>query len=251
MTLISLFLLAALLPYLSHSASVEVGIVNGTEVKPHSRPYMVSIQKKRKHVCGGFLVSEKFVMTAAHCRKKIKQLTVVLGAHDLSNKKDGSIRMKVKKYYRHPDYNIDTHDNDIMLLKLRGRAKKSKTVNWISIPKRNEDIKTNTVCSVAGWGRTGSFKSGSNRLLETKITIVAKKQCKKLWENYLTRRMVCAVHPGGSCKGDSGGPLVCGDIAVGIVSFGQKNMCDAPTKPKIFAKISAFLPWIKSIIGKV
>ncbi|KAL0160266.1 hypothetical protein M9458_043994, partial [Cirrhinus mrigala] len=48
---------------------VDVGIVNGTEVKPHSRPYMVSLQKGCKHVCGGFLISDRFVMTAAHCRK--------------------------------------------------------------------------------------------------------------------------------------------------------------------------------------
>ncbi|XP_036442981.1 granzyme B-like [Colossoma macropomum] len=251
MTLISLLLMAALLPHLSHSASVEVGIINGTEAKPHSRPYMVSLQKKGKHICGGFLVSEEFVMTAAHCWKKKKRLTAVLGAHDLSDKKEGSIRMKVKNYYPHPKYNAGTHDYDIMLLKLRGKAKKSKTVKWISIPKTKEGIKANSVCSVAGWGRTGSFKSGSNRLMETKITIVAKKKCKKLWENLLTPRMICAVHPGGSCRGDSGGPLVCGNTAMGIVSFGQRNKCDAPTKPKIFAKISAFLPWIKSIIGKV
>ncbi|XP_036443022.1 mast cell protease 1A-like [Colossoma macropomum] len=251
MTLISLLLLAALLPYLSHSASVNVGIINGTEAKPHSRPYMVSLQKHGSHVCGGFLVSEEFVMTAAHCRENEGILTAVLGAHDLSNKQEkGSVRMEVESYYRHPNYNADTVDSDILLLKLRGKAKQSQTVNWMSIPKTNEDIKANSVCSVAGWGRTGSSKPTSKRLMETKITIVAEKECQKLWKNFLTPRMICALHPGGTCKGDSGGPLVCGNTAVGIVSFGQ-DKCDAPTKPEVFAKISAFLPWIKSIIGKV
>ncbi|KAI4891455.1 hypothetical protein NFI96_031880, partial [Prochilodus magdalenae] len=179
-----------------------------------------------------------------------RQLTAVLGAHDLSKKEDGSIHKEVKTYYPHPQYSASQHDYDIMLLKLHGKVERSKTVNWISIPKKNEDIRANSVCSVAGWGRTGSFKPVSNRLLETKITIVAQAKCKKLWKKYPTPRMVCAVHPGGTCKGDSGGPLVCGNTAVGIVSFGEKDMCDAPTKPKIFAKISAFLPWIKSIIGK-
>ncbi|XP_036442894.1 granzyme B(G,H)-like [Colossoma macropomum] len=134
---------------------------------------------------------------------------------------------------------------------LRGKAKQSKTVNWISIPKTNEDIKANSVCSVAGWGRTGSSKHGSKRLVETNITIVDETECNKLWENRLTPRMICAPHPGGSCKGDSGGPLVCGDTAVGIASFSQKDKCDAPTKPKIFTEISEFLPWIKTVIGKV
>lgn len=44
-----------------------VGIINGTVVQPYSRPYMVSVQKGQEHICGGFLVSESFVMTAAHC----------------------------------------------------------------------------------------------------------------------------------------------------------------------------------------
>ncbi|KAL0151347.1 hypothetical protein M9458_053341, partial [Cirrhinus mrigala] len=69
MTIISLLLLASLLPHLTFTAHVDVGIVNGTEAKPHSRPYMVSLQNNiRQHKCGGFLISDRFVMTAAHCR---------------------------------------------------------------------------------------------------------------------------------------------------------------------------------------
>ncbi|KAL0151343.1 hypothetical protein M9458_053337 [Cirrhinus mrigala] len=70
MTIIFLLLLASLLPHLTFTDHVDVGIVNGREVKPHSRPYMVSLQKNLKHACGGFLISDEFVMTAAHCRKE-------------------------------------------------------------------------------------------------------------------------------------------------------------------------------------
>ncbi|XDV22399.1 hypothetical protein PO909_027300 [Leuciscus waleckii] len=63
--IVSLLLIVTLLPYLS--LPVDVGLVNGTEARPHSRPHMVSIQRSNKHKCGGFLVSEQFVMTAAHC----------------------------------------------------------------------------------------------------------------------------------------------------------------------------------------
>ncbi|KAL0160275.1 hypothetical protein M9458_044000, partial [Cirrhinus mrigala] len=69
MTIISLLLLAFLQPHLTFTARVKVGIVNGTEAKPHSRPYMVSIQWNERHTCGGFLISDEFVLTAAHCWK--------------------------------------------------------------------------------------------------------------------------------------------------------------------------------------
>ncbi|KAL0151328.1 hypothetical protein M9458_053322 [Cirrhinus mrigala] len=105
MTIISLLLLASLLPHLTFTAHVKVGIVNGTEAKPHSRPYMVSIQENKEHVCGGFLISDKFVLTAAHCRIEHEILTAVVGAHNLKNENEGSVRIRVKSYHKHPDYN--------------------------------------------------------------------------------------------------------------------------------------------------
>ncbi|KAF4097679.1 hypothetical protein G5714_021687 [Onychostoma macrolepis] len=59
----SLLLLTSLLPHLTFTARVNVGIVNATEAKPHSRPYMVSVQKNWHHICGGFLISDEFVLT--------------------------------------------------------------------------------------------------------------------------------------------------------------------------------------------
>ncbi|KAL6469337.1 hypothetical protein MHYP_G00228610 [Metynnis hypsauchen] len=247
MALIPLLLLAALLPYLSHSASVNVGIINGTETSPHSRPYMVSIQKYGSHACGGFLVSTQFVMTAAHCWNRREKLTAVLGAHDLSNKA-GAVRMEVASYYPHPLYNSVTMDYDILLLKLLGAVKMGQTISPITLPQSNQDIPVNTICIAAGWGRIGTFKPISNRLLETKIRIISSKECKLVWGQYANSQKLCAVHPGGVCSGDSGGPLVCENIAVGISSFIQSGGCDKPTLPNVFAKISAFLPWIKSEI---
>uniref|UniRef100_A0A673JM59 Si:dkey-78l4.13 n=1 Tax=Sinocyclocheilus rhinocerous TaxID=307959 RepID=A0A673JM59_9TELE len=239
-------ILIFLFPFL---ASVQVGIVNGTEAKPHSRPYMVSVQSYNKHKCGGFLVSEQFVMTAAHCFKEGEKLTVVVGAHDYTH---SSRHMDVKFYHIHPGYESKRLLNDIMLLQLHEKVNKSKNVNWISIPKKNKDIKTKVKCSVAGWGKKNTKGAASAKLMEVDVTIIDAKECKKYWgKNYSTSRMVCAGGRGGFCQGDSGGPLVCNNLAVGVVSFNELNNCNSPKLPNVYTKISKFLSWIKAILEGV
>uniref|UniRef100_A0A8C1L8J1 trypsin n=1 Tax=Cyprinus carpio TaxID=7962 RepID=A0A8C1L8J1_CYPCA len=213
---------------------VNVGIVNGTEAKPHSRPYMVSLQKYFKHVCGGFLISDEFVLTAAHCNKE--GLTAVVGAHDLKKDK-GSIHIRVKSYHIHPDFNFHTLLNDIMLL--RKEVEQNKIVKRISIPTQEGDIEADSVCSVAGWGRLGLKGKKSDLLMEVDVKIMNNTELS-------LQSLICV-----SSQGDSGGPLVCGDTAVGITSFGDPKACNSRTRPEVYAKISAYLPWIHSIIANV
>ncbi|RXN31071.1 complement factor D-like protein [Labeo rohita] len=155
MTIISLLLLASLLPHLTFTAHVDVGIVNGKEAKPHSRPYMVSLQINGHHHCCGFLISDEFVMTAAHCQKN-QVMTAVVGAHDLKNKNERSVCIGVKSYHKHPDYSNESNLNDIMLL-----------------------------------------------------------------------------------RGDSGGPLVCGNTAVGVMSFGDRERCNSPESQTLTVVVGA------------
>ncbi|KAL6468719.1 hypothetical protein MHYP_G00222430 [Metynnis hypsauchen] len=250
MALISLLLLAALLPHLSHSASVDVEmlIVNGTEAKPHSRPYMVSVQGNKKHMCGGFLVSPLFVMTAAHCWKSLKEtrVTAVIGAHDLNG--NDFDRIPIKEHHINPKFR-DGNDpsNDIMLLKLERSAANSKNAALIAIPEINGDTKEGELCTVSGWGRTRTNGTPSNVLLEAKIRVFSNKDCKAHWD---FKNILCAGgYHRGFCTGDSGSPLVCNRTAVGIASFFDKDNCDTPKKPNGYTNISAFLPWIRGIIN--
>ncbi|XP_042567796.1 granzyme B-like isoform X1 [Cyprinus carpio] len=250
MTIISLLLLASLLPHLTFTAHVNVGIVNGKEAKPHSRPYMVSLQINGHHNCCGFLVSDEFVLTAAHCQKKNEILTAVVGAHDLKKMTEGSVRIRVKSYHQHPDYNRDTNLNDIMLLRLQEKVKLSQNVEPISLMNNKKDIKPGTACSVAGWGKLKFKGSASDRLMEANMKIMKNTQCKNKWKGrkYSVSKMMCVFGCGGSCKGDSGGPLICGDTAVGVTSFGDANVCNSPEHPNVYTKISAYLKWIRKII---
>ncbi|KAI4900952.1 hypothetical protein NFI96_020778 [Prochilodus magdalenae] len=247
----SLLLLTALLPRLCHSASVNVGIVNGTEAKPHSRPYMVSIQINKRHICGGFLVTEQFVMTAAHCKNPVTnwaQMTVVVGGHDLRNVLE---RVQVKEHYSHQNFTNDLNNpfNDIMLLKLEKSIENSKNAAQISIPEKNEDIEQNTDCSIAGWGLLeNDLKEPSDVLREANVTMLRSSKCLAEWKN---SNILCTdVHHGGFCLGDSGGPLVCSNVAVGIISV-VNGKCETPSKAYAYTKISGFLPWIREIISRM
>ncbi|XP_026091701.1 complement factor D-like [Carassius auratus] len=241
MTIISLLLLASLLSHLNFT----VGIVNGWEAKPHSRPYMVSIQSNGIHVCGGSLISDQWVLTAAHCWNRNENLTVVVGAHDLRESKN-SDHIGVKSYIQHPSYSGFYISNNIMLLKLQEKVNiNNNYVKSISLPKNGEDVKTNTFCSVAGWGQLEIEGPKSDRLMEANVCIMNESECHKRWGNlFLETQMMCAHGHGGSCRYDSGGPLVCGDTAIGVTAFGDSSLCNSPKKPNVYIKISEYIPWI-------
>uniref|UniRef100_A0A8C1JKJ7 trypsin n=1 Tax=Cyprinus carpio TaxID=7962 RepID=A0A8C1JKJ7_CYPCA len=229
MIIISLLLLASLLPHLTFT-------VDGTEAKPHSRPYMVSVQSNKTHICGGFLISDEFVLTAVtavHCMMKL----IVVGAHDLRNSKN-SDRIGVKSYIPHPSYTIHLPWNDIMLLRLQEKVNLNNDVKWISLPKKGEDVEVNTLCSVAGWGQLQTNGPLSSLLMEANVHIMNNSECYKRWgQTYYS--------------GDSGGPLVCGNTAVGVTAFGYISLCNSPEKPNVYIKISPYIPWINSIIRNV
>ncbi|XP_067255107.1 mast cell protease 4-like [Chanodichthys erythropterus] len=253
--IISLLLLASLLPHLTFTAHVNVGIVNGTKAKRHSRPYMVSLQEFGDHICGGFLISDQFVLTAAHCWNKYDNLMVVVGAHDLKKSKS-SDHIRVKSYIPHPNYRPTNkphhHDADIMLLKLEKRVKLNNKVGVIPLPKKGEDVKADTACSVAGWGDLVTNGSGSNLLMEAKVSVMNNTECRNRWGAlYSVSQMICVYGYGGSCNGDSGGPLVCGNTAVGITSFGSRRHCNSPKQPEVYTKISEYIEWINKVTGNV
>ncbi|XP_055072767.2 mast cell protease 1A isoform X1 [Misgurnus anguillicaudatus] len=246
--IILMLLLGTLLPHLTLTEYANVRIINGTEAKPHSRPYMVSVQKNGHHFCGGFLVSEQFVITAAHCFIYGDKLKVVVGAHELNRKSDP---IAVKFYHIHPDYNSKELLNDIMILQLNKTIEYNKTIKSIPIPEKDKPIEAKTKCSVAGWGAQKTSGSASKQLMEVNVTIFDDEECQKKWKNQTTSSMVCTFGKGGFCQGDSGGPLVCNGTAVGVVSFNENNNCDKPTRPNVYTRISKFLTWINAILKGV
>ncbi|KAG7241716.1 hypothetical protein INR49_025181 [Caranx melampygus] len=211
---------------------------------------MASLQIQGKHNCGGILIREDFVLTAAHCQDS-QPLTVVLGAHNISKKEKSQQLIQVGRYYPHPNYN-GKYDYDIMLLKLKNNATLNKYVKPIGLPKKNGKVPANVQCVVAGWGRTGVNKPASDVLRETTEKIQFSAECKNIWQQYFdTERMICTKFDkkkGGICQGDSGGPIICNSKPQGLTAFTLAEDCNNPKYPHVFTKIPFFLPWIKKIM---
>ncbi|XP_050933449.1 granzyme G isoform X11 [Lates calcarifer] len=163
-----------------------------------------------KSHCGGFLLNEDFVMTAAHCQAK--SYTVFLGVHDM-NKVTGIQRISVKDTFPQKDYNKMEHKHDIMLLKLSSKANVSNTVRPIALADQGNGSLPKS-CSVSGWGRNDrNSKYMSLKLMEVSVTLTDNELCRG-------KKIYCSEGEAGPGEGDSGGPLVCEDgKAYGVVSY--------------------------------
>uniref|UniRef100_A0A3Q3VKL9 Peptidase S1 domain-containing protein n=1 Tax=Mola mola TaxID=94237 RepID=A0A3Q3VKL9_MOLML len=241
-------LLRILLFHLLTSLGSE--IINGKKVPDDLMLYMASVQDSSgRHICGGFLINEDFVVTAAHCRKPT---SVVLGTHNLKKINNGTNRYSVETC-EHPSYVNVKSGNDIMLLKLSKKAQLGNRIQPVQLPKAETKLKDKTKCRVAGWGLTKTRGQVTAVLQVADVPFVDLEVCKTKWNEVpftLPNNVICAGGfnaKKGFCRGDSGGPLVCGREAVGVVSFNMKRNCDYPNVPNVYTDISKYLDWIKEI----
>ncbi|XP_038166109.1 granzyme C-like isoform X1 [Arvicola amphibius] len=243
-----LILLTFLLPL---GAGAEE-IIGGHEVKPHSRPYMAFIEfvkdDGKRYRCGGFLVKDNFVLTAAHCMGS--SMRVTLGAHDISIQEETQQILAVADAIPHPDYNPNDISNDIMLLKLERKAKRTKAVSPLNLPSSKVHVKPGDMCYVAGWGQLAPKGKFPNTLHEVELTIQKDQDCESKYpDGYNKAIEMCVGDPKikrASFMGDSGGPLVCKKAAAGIVSYGRAD----GSAPRVFTKVSSFLSWIKKTMKR-
>ncbi|XP_060031245.1 granzyme B-like isoform X3 [Erinaceus europaeus] len=221
-------------------------ILGGHEARPHSRPYMACLkisEKVSECFCGGFLIREDVVLTAARCNQR--SITVILGAHNISKTESTQQVIPVSRAIPYLNYNVH---NDIMLLKLERKAKLTSAVQLLRLPTPKAQVRPGQVCSVAGWGRTaGCNKKHPNTLQEVELMVHNDSQCQRHHKSYSKATQLCAGGLQGHksfLQGDSGGALVCNGVAHGIVSYG--DVCGE--KLGVYTRISSYMLWIKEIL---
>lgn len=208
---------------------------------------MASLQLRGRHGCGGLLIREDYVLTAAHCQIPVP-FTVVLGIDSLTDNETTKQTFTSVRSFPHPNY--DGHANDIMLLKLNARANLTAAVQLISL--QSNRLGTGKKCITAGWGDIGDNNTLPNRLQEVNVTILSQRRCRGRWGAVpIIRTMVCGTGAGnfqGFCSGDSGGPLACDGAAAGVVSFSGRR-CGDPRTPDVYTRISSFRDWILNVMN--
>uniref|UniRef100_A0A1I8GRS9 Peptidase S1 domain-containing protein n=1 Tax=Macrostomum lignano TaxID=282301 RepID=A0A1I8GRS9_9PLAT len=256
----------------SAAAKADLAVTDSTpslpkrsrEAAPHSWPWMASLRDSSdRHHCGGSVITERWVLTAAHCFNESEDPTmwsVDAGRHCHNCSEPAVQRRALAEVVIHPAYNASTLEADLALLLLEspldfsGSAVALATLAASAAP---ED----SVCIVTGWGLPRMDAAEAEQpinLQEVAVPIVPASVCSD--EDHYgdavdAGSVLCAGYElggGDACKGYSGGPLVCRDggaswLLHGVTSWGDG--CALPRKPTVYIRVEAFIDWIRQTVS--
>lgn len=240
-------------------------IVGGKDATPGSIPWQAMLYEVQAQAfCGGSLISPRWVVSAAHCialfRKlygrqlNMNELFVKLGKHDRLYSDREEIISGVENWIIHPNYNDNSFDNDIVLLKLNSRISYTGFTKPICLGTlhylQTRAYNGFTMGSVSGWGELRYEGERPRYLQVLTLPIQTQTTCKASTTQTITDNMFCAGYAqettADSCRGDSGGPFAVHIdqrwYLAGIVSWGEG--CARPGKFGVYTKVGNYHQWI-------
>ncbi|KAL9985589.1 hypothetical protein ACROYT_G008011 [Oculina patagonica] len=238
------------------SRPVGARIVGGTQAQNGSWPWMAMLAYAGgSQFCGGSLIGEQWVLTAAQCVDGFSpsQIVVRMGAYKIT---DIAQELEVERIIMHESFDIVTYENDIALLKLKTEVTLGTSVGLVCLNKDN--TLASGTCCITGWGwLEENAQSQPDYLQEASVELIGVSECntEPYHPDAIFSTMLCAglLPEGGvdACQGDVGGPLVCeGDgkwYLTGVTSWNEG--CARPEKPGVYTKVLRFVDWIYAISG--
>uniref|UniRef100_A0A3P9LBP1 Peptidase S1 domain-containing protein n=1 Tax=Oryzias latipes TaxID=8090 RepID=A0A3P9LBP1_ORYLA len=258
--------------FLLSAADAEVKDLCGTAPlrKPHTRiiggedapagvwPWQASVNNNST-LCGGSLISRRWVLTAARClSRSADNVVVFLGRDTQMGPNPHEVTRWVSKVIQHPDYDPGTHKNDLGLLRLSTPVNFTDYIRPVCLAAKRSFFVDGLSCWVTGWGapQTHAPLPPPQRLQQVSVPIVSNIQCNAAYgTGKVTTRMMCAgpdFRGKGFCEGDFGGPLVVSNgnrwIQAGVASF--VTGCGYPDYPGVYTRVSRYQTWINNHTGE-
>ncbi|XP_030607817.1 vitamin K-dependent protein C [Archocentrus centrarchus] len=253
-------LLATSTSYTKPMEGLRPWMVGGQVGKKGESPWQVLVLDYRSRFhCGGVLIDESWVLTAAHCLENSLTFSVRLGDYERLRYEGSEVTVEVIKAFKHPNYNSRTVDNDIALLRLQTPAQVTDYIVPICLPGREMAERVlhlnGTITVVTGWGKEdmNSTAQYSSALNVIEIPLVSHSICtQQMFPHRISNNVLCAGILGqrkDACEGDSGGPMVTlyrnTWFLVGLVSWGVG--CGEVDKLGIYTKVSNYNDWIHKV----
>ena len=247
-------------PFVANAATLLARpvIVGGSPAAISTRPWQVLIVVNSRTLCGGSIISNDWVLTAAHCFPNGQAdsafiFSGVTKQTELSNLNQHSSSQVIV----HPQYNNTDFTNDLALVKLAQPIVPSANAHAIGLPVNQ--VATwpliGTKVQNSGWGLTSETGSASEELLSAPMQVLtgAGEPCGIYGDMYNSTIQICAGNGAGTvdaCQGDSGGPLdtvINGfPVLAGVTSVGYG--CGIADYPGIYSRVSPFLEWIRQYV---
>jgi hypothetical protein len=239
-------------------------IFGGSAATPNSWPWQVLYEERKPcgnnqiclGICGGTLIDSRHVLTAAHCigTTDPSLITITAGLHNRLINEPGTRQVKtVERIFKHPNYNPQTTENDLTILRLAQPVQFNKFVQPACLP--GPDPRPDADVVLIGWGALTLGAGAHHELKQTKVKVID--DCNRYWSQVDEAKQVCVGNPTtgeSACQGDSGGPMLHEHngqwVVAGVTSFGSGRGCTtySHSQPNLYARVSYYMPWILSII---